>query len=75
MSLGVKEERKMTGVKLPAGVVGASAVLGNHVASGTLPFTGVALGVYVAAGTGLVLSGVALRVFGKSGSRQSDEAV
>lgn len=58
----------MTGVKLPAGVVGASAVLGNHVAHGTLPFTGVALGLYVVAGTGLVLTGVAMRVFGKSES-------
>lgn len=56
----------MTGVKLPAGVVGASAVLGNHVAHGTLPFTGVALGVYVAAGAGLVLTGIGLRVFGKA---------
>lgn len=56
----------MTGVKLPAGVVGASAVLGSHVAHGTLPFTGVALGLYVAAGTGLVLTGLAMRLFGKS---------
>jgi hypothetical protein len=64
----------MTGVKLPAGVVGASAVLGNHVASGTLPFTGAALGVYVAAGTGLVLTGVALRVFGKA-KPHADEAI
>ena len=55
----------MTGVKLPAGVVGASAVLGNHVAHGTLPFTGAALGIYVAAGAGLVLTGVALRVLGR----------
>jgi hypothetical protein len=62
----------MTGVKLPAGVVGASAVIGNHVASGTLPFTGVALGVYVAAGAGLVLTGVGLRVFGKSEVRTPD---
>jgi hypothetical protein len=56
----------MTGVKLPAGVVGASAVLGNHVAHGTLPFTGAALGIYVAAGTGLVLTGIAMRLFGKA---------
>ena len=63
----------MTGVKLPAGVVGASAVVGNHVASGTLPFTGVALGVYVVAGAGLVLTGVALRVFGRSGKSQADQ--
>jgi multisubunit Na+/H+ antiporter MnhB subunit len=56
----------MTGVKLPAGVVGASAVLGNHVAHGTLPFTGAALGIYVAAGTGLVVTGIAMRLFGKS---------
>jgi hypothetical protein len=64
----------MTGVKLPAGVVGASAVIGNHVASGTLPFTGVALGVYVTAGTGLVLTGVALRAFGRS-KPQPDQAI
>jgi len=62
----------MTGVKLPAGVVGASAVIGNHVASGTLPFTGAALGVYVAAGTGLVLTGVAFRVFGRSRPQMTD---
>lgn len=56
----------MTGVKVPAGVVGASAVLGSHVAKGTLPFTGAALGVYVAVGAGLVLTGVGLRLFGKA---------
>lgn len=64
----------MTGVKLPAGVVGASAVLGNHVASGTLPFTGAALGVYVAAGVGLVLAGVGLRVLGKAKTQRTDQA-
>ena len=52
----------MTGVKLPVGVAGASAVLGSHVASGTLPFTGAALGAYIAAGGGLILTGIALRV-------------
>jgi hypothetical protein len=57
----------MTGVKLPAGVAGASAAIGNHVAHGTLPFTGAALGVYVAAGAGLMLTGIALRMLGKSG--------
>jgi hypothetical protein len=59
----------MTGVKLPAGVVGASAALGNHVAGGTLPFTGAALGIYVAAGIGLVLTGIGMRVLGKGESK------
>jgi len=56
----------MTGVKLPAGVLGASALLGSHVVKGTLPFTGLALGVYLAVGGGLVFAGLALRVVGKA---------
>jgi hypothetical protein len=56
----------MTGVKLPAGVVGASAVLGSHVAQSTLPFTGIALGAYVAIGGGLVVTGIAMRVFART---------
>lgn len=56
----------MTGIKVPVGVLGASAAVGSHVASGTLPFTGVALGVYVAAGGALLVTGVALRLLGKT---------
>jgi hypothetical protein len=48
-------------------------VLGNHVASGTLPFTGAALGLYVAAGSGLVLTGLALRVFGRTKSNDQQQ--
>jgi hypothetical protein len=56
----------MTGVKLPVGVLGTSALVGSHVAKGTLPFTGIALGVYLAVGGGLVLAGLALRIVGKA---------
>jgi hypothetical protein len=67
----------MTGVKAPTGVLGASivvthaklpaaAALGANVAAKTLPFTGAALSIYLAAGIGMVLSGVALRTFGKA---------
>lgn len=41
-------------------------VLGNEVAKGTLPFTGIALGVYLVVGACLILSGLALRVAGKA---------
>jgi hypothetical protein len=56
----------VTGVKVPAGVVGASVVLSSHVAKGTLPFTGIALAAYAAIGGGLVLTGLALRVLSRS---------
>lgn len=67
----------MTGVKAPAAVLGASAVvahtkaphltsLGAAVAQKTLPFTGIALSIYLAIALGLVLTGVALRTVGKS---------
>jgi hypothetical protein len=46
--------------------LGTSALVGSHVAKGTLPFTGIALGVYLAVGGGLVLAGLALRVIGKA---------
>jgi hypothetical protein len=55
----------VTGVKVPVGVLGTTAVLGSHVARGTLPFTGIALGTYVAVSGGLILAGVALRVFAR----------
>ena len=55
----------MTGVKVPTGVLGTTAVLGSHVAHGTLPFTGVALGTYAAVSGGLVLAGIALRVLAR----------
>jgi hypothetical protein len=56
----------MTGVKLPVGVLGTSALVGSHVVKGTLPFTGIALGAYLAVGGGLVLAGLALRIVGKA---------
>jgi hypothetical protein len=67
----------MTGVKAPAAVLGASVVAlhaakgsGSHpvaaavlgTAKGTLPFTGIALGVYLAIGLSMILAGLALRV-------------
>jgi hypothetical protein len=55
----------VTGVKVPAGVVGASVVLGSQVAKGTLPFTGIALAAYAAIGGGLVLAGLALRLLSR----------
>jgi hypothetical protein len=51
----------VTHAKLPAG-----AALGAQVAEKTLPFTGAALSIYLAGGIGLVLSGIALRTFGKA---------
>lgn len=56
----------MTGVKVPVGIAGASAVLGSHVAKSTLPFTGIALGAYVAVGGGLVLTGIAVRLLSRA---------
>jgi hypothetical protein len=56
----------MTGVKLPVGVLGTSALVTSHVAKGTLPFTGIALGAYLVVGGGLVMAGLALRLFGKN---------
>ena len=56
----------MSGMKLPVGLVGTSAVVGSHIAKGTLPFTGLALGVYLAVGGGLVLVGLVLRLVAKA---------
>jgi len=56
----------MTGVKVPAGVLGGSVVISTHVASGTLPFTGIALGLYAAVGFTLLLTGIALRVVSRA---------
>ena len=56
----------MSGMKLPVGLVGTSAVVGSHIAKGTLPFTGLALGVYLAVGGGLVLVGLLLRLVAKA---------
>jgi hypothetical protein len=64
--LGDREVSTVTGVKVPVGVLGASVVAGNEVARGTLPFTGMALAVYIVAGGGLVLTGLALRLFSRS---------
>jgi hypothetical protein len=60
----------VTGVKVPAGVVGAS-VLGSQAAKGTLPFTGIALGIYAAAGGAVLLTGLALRLLGRAGKTPS----
>jgi hypothetical protein len=60
----------VTGVKVPAGAVGAS-VFGSQVAKGTLPFTGIALGIYAAVGGALLLTGLALRLFGRAGKTPS----
>jgi hypothetical protein len=56
----------MSGVKLPVGLVGTSAVVGSHIAKGTLPFTGMALGIYLAVGGGLVLTGLVLRLIARA---------
>jgi hypothetical protein len=41
-------------------------VLSTHVAQGTLPFTGIALGLYAAIGVGLVLIGLVLRLVARA---------
>jgi hypothetical protein len=67
----------MTGVKAPAGVLGASLVAAHayghthgsvaaSVAGSTLPFTGIALGAYLAIGLSLVLTGLTLRVYARA---------
>ena len=56
----------MTGVKLPVGVLGTSALVGSHVVKGTLPFTGLALGAYLVLGGGLVLAGLTMRILPKA---------
>jgi hypothetical protein len=65
---------EMTGVQVPVGVLGTSAVLGSHVAQSTLPFTGVALGAYAAIGGGLVLTGIAMRLLGRTAAPTSIDA-
>jgi hypothetical protein len=55
----------VTGVKVPTGVVAATTVVGTHVAHGTLPFTGVALGTYAALSGGLIISWIGLRVLAR----------
>lgn len=52
----------MTGIKAPVGTLGATAAI----AHGTLPYTGLALELYVAGGAALVLAGIALRLLGRS---------
>jgi hypothetical protein len=46
-------------------------VFGGQVAKGTLPFTGIALGIYAAVGGALLLTGLALRLFGRAGKTPS----
>jgi hypothetical protein len=62
----------MTGVRVPVGVLGSSVILSNHVARGTLPFTGIALGLYAAIGFCLLLTGIALRVVSRTRRPQSN---
>jgi len=64
----------VTGVKVPAGVLGSSVVLSTHVAKGTLPFTGIALGVYAVIGVGLLLTGLVLRLVARARRPQSISA-
>ncbi len=59
----------MSGVTTSVGVLGAATVLGKHAAKGQLPYTGIALGIYLVFGLGLILAGVALRVVGAAGKR------
>jgi hypothetical protein len=49
-------------------------VLGSHVAQGTLPFTGIALGAYVAIGGGLVITGIAMRLLGRTAAPTTTNA-
>jgi hypothetical protein len=49
-------------------------VLSGHVAQSTLPFTGIALGAYVAIGGGLVLTGIAMRLLGRTAATTSIDA-
>jgi hypothetical protein len=58
----------MSGVTTSVGALGAASVLGHKAASGTLPFTGFALGAYLAFGIALVLAGVVFRVVGATQS-------
>jgi hypothetical protein len=56
------------------GVAGASAVLSGQVAQSTLPFTGIALGAYVAIGGGLVITGIAMRLLGRTAASTTTNA-
>jgi hypothetical protein len=57
----------VTGVKGPIGVAGATVLGGSHVVgTGTLPFTGMALGVYALAGGAFLLTGATLRFLGRA---------
>ena len=57
----------MTGVNVPLGAAAAGTILGSDVAQGTLPFTGIALGTYLAFAGGLILAGLALRLVKTAG--------
>jgi len=43
----------MSGVTTSVGVLGAATVLGKHAAKGQLPYTGIALGIYLVFGLGI----------------------
>jgi hypothetical protein len=64
----------VTGVTVPAGVLAGSVVLSNHVAQGTLPFTGIALGLYAVVGFGLLLTGLVLRLVARARPPDSTRA-
>jgi hypothetical protein len=48
--------------------------MSSHVAQSTLPFTGIALGAYVAIGGGLVLTGIAMRLLGRTAAPTTTDA-
>lgn len=49
------------------GTIVAGAVMGAHETRQLLPFTGIALRIFVALGLGLVLTGLAVRLLGARG--------
>ena len=49
-------------------------MLSSHVAQSTLPFTGIALGAYVAIGGGLVITGIAMRLLGRTAAPTTTDA-
>lgn len=69
----------MTGIKAPTGVLGAAVVVshakgpaaatfGTHIASRTLPFTGLALSAYLVIAFMLIASGIVVRTVAKARS-------
>jgi hypothetical protein len=52
----------MTGIAKPTAALAAPAVIGGKVANGVLPFTGIALSMYLVIGGALLLTGIILRL-------------